>query len=60
MFCDMITGGAAEALVFPIGECKVPEGTDGPGQSSFDSLFLFPSIRPAFPSPVICDVSNSE
>ena len=35
MFCNMIIGGAAEALVFPIGECKVPEGFDGPGQSPF-------------------------
>jgi len=32
MFCNIILGGAVEGLSFPIGECKVPEGIDGPGQ----------------------------
>lgn len=29
----MIVGGAAEAVSFPVAECRVPEGIDGPGQS---------------------------
>jgi hypothetical protein len=33
MFCNMIIGGAVEALSFPIAECKVPDGIDGPGKS---------------------------
>jgi hypothetical protein len=30
MFCNMIVGGAIEAIVFPISECVVPDGLDGP------------------------------
>ena len=30
----MIVGGATEAFSFPIVDCKVPDGIDGPGQSS--------------------------
>ena len=29
----MIVGGASDALVFPVPECKVPDGLDGPGMS---------------------------
>lgn len=32
LFCNMIVGGAAEALSFPLSECKVPDDLDGPGQ----------------------------
>jgi hypothetical protein len=28
----MIVGGATEAISFPVHECKVPEGLDGPGE----------------------------
>jgi hypothetical protein len=35
MFCSMITGGVTEGISLPIGECKVPDGLDGPGQSPF-------------------------
>jgi len=30
MFCNIIVGGAIEAIVFPISECVVPDGLDGP------------------------------
>ncbi|ORX35802.1 ferritin-like domain-domain-containing protein [Kockovaella imperatae] len=30
LFCNMIVGGASEALVFPIPSCVVPDGLDGP------------------------------
>ncbi|WVQ99587.1 hypothetical protein IAU59_006723 [Kwoniella sp. CBS 9459] len=29
LFCNMITGGATEAIVLPIAECTVPDGLDG-------------------------------
>ncbi len=30
----MIVRGAAEAVVFPVSSCVVPEGLDGPGKST--------------------------
>ncbi|WVQ80817.1 hypothetical protein IAT38_002924 [Cryptococcus sp. DSM 104549] len=29
LFCQMIVGGATEGIVFPVADCKVPDGLDG-------------------------------
>lgn len=49
----MIVGGAAEAVVFPVPECVVPEGLDGPVH-----LFITSSATPLASNIVTQDGSS--
>lgn len=54
MFCNMIIGGAVEALSFPIAECRVPDGLDGPGEYLLRYSGLKLTISPC----VYCQLGN--